>query len=329
MMGPRPILAALGALAFSLASASLSAAERDADAAGLAGLQRCVAVLDPITDIGYERVVARCPDLPRALDAASWSALLPPNWRTRSAALSRDGLVALAALVTERESVQPERAMPDPKQVRQTLADVGAIVDDQSSRWQRLKRWLRSVFTRSQGNERDGVLRRMFGPIDVSDAISRMLAYAGYGLLIGFAGFVVFQELRTTGLLGGHQRARRVRGIVDAHANERIVLADVAAAPLSARPGLYLRLLAEVWQSKMGSQPTPAMTATEFGRLIRPAMSSNSDDIAALTSAADAVRYGARIVPNSDLEAAEHSGRTLLEALRVVPVRVVEWQEPR
>jgi hypothetical protein len=324
MIMHRSTVAVWGASVFLLATLPAVAAKTAADAAGLAAIERCVARLDPIADIGFERVAARCPELPAALDAASWSALLPPNWRTRGAALSRDGLIALAALVTERESARPERVMPDPQKIQQTLADVGAIVDDRSSLWERVKRWLRDVFARSQEGEREGMLRRMFGPIDVSEAISRALAYAGYALLVAFACFVVLQELRAAGLLDHRRRRQRTEVRQKIGAVARLELTDVMAAPLAERPGLLLRMLAEVWRTKLRPDPTSAMTATEFSELVRAAVPSAAAEVAALARTADAVRYGGRSVPDSDLSDATRGASALLEALRAAPAHTVE-----
>jgi hypothetical protein len=301
----------LAAFATNIAVAQQAAA----DTRGLDALRRCSAALDPIGDIGFERVVARCPDLPAALDAASWSALLPPNWRERSGALSRDGLLALIALVAERDTVRPMRAPPDPQQVAQTLADVGAVVDDKSSRWERLKRWLRGVFKRADENERDGLLRRMFGPLDVGDAVARVLTYVGYAVLIGFALFVVLQELRASGIVGGRSRTRR-RSLVDALAHERrLSMSDITRAPLADRPGLYLRWLSEAWRAARTDVPAPAMTATELRNSVAALAPSLEPAMTRLAQTADAIRYGERVVSDADLELTTQAASEALAAL--------------
>src|SRR5690242_8097309 len=65
-------------------------------------IDHCVKRLDPQTDVGYERVAARCPDLTRQLDASSWSAWLPPEWKAPNNDLSAESLKDLRQVV-ERE----------------------------------------------------------------------------------------------------------------------------------------------------------------------------------------------------------------------------------
>ncbi len=292
-----------------------SAQDASQDARGLQTVRQCIRLLDPIADIGYERVIARCPDLPAALDSASWSALLPPNWRERSGALSRDGLAALVALVTERETVRPMRPPPNPQKVAQTLAEVGAVVDDRSSRWERLKRWLRNVFKRAEDSDDEGFLRRMFGPLDVGDTVARVLTYLGYAVLIGFAVFVVIQELRAAGLIGGRGRPRR-SAAPDALVRERpLSVADIARAPLADRPGLYLRWLAELWRSERTTVPTPAMTASELRAYLAAAAPATDGAMARLTQTADEIRYGERGVSDAELQLTTQAANEVLMAV--------------
>jgi hypothetical protein len=310
----RVVLFAASVLAL-LAPAMAQQASSAADTRALTEITRCAAQLDPIVDIGFERVSARCPQLPPALDAASWRELLPPNWRERGDSLSRDGLLALANLVAERDSAKPARAAPNPQMVADTLAEIGAITDDGASRWQRFKRWLRAVFKRAEDGERRGILRRLFGPVEVSEAVSRTLTYLGYALLIGFAFWVVGNELRLSGVLSmRRRRAAHATGTADSLGTGP-TLGDIDAAPLAARPGLLVGLLAARLRRAAGSPPTTAMASPELNTLWRKVVPDSAAAFARLTHAADRVRFAPAPVSPTELEAAEATGRGLLAEL--------------
>ena len=77
-----------------------------------------------------------------------------------------------------------------------------------------------------------------------SEGIAQAVTYAGYAMVGALVLFVIWSELRAAGLLGGTRRARGAPNPA-AQWRRRLMLADVAAAPLADRPGMLLRLLGE------------------------------------------------------------------------------------
>ena len=77
----------------------------------LAEIDSCVAKLDAGLDVGYQRIVERCPALPAALKDSRFSAWLPHDWDRPGNQLSGRGLAVLEGLLareTHRASSGPE-----------------------------------------------------------------------------------------------------------------------------------------------------------------------------------------------------------------------------
>lgn len=271
-------------------------------------LQRCIALLDPIADVGLERIVVRCPKLVPAIEAASWRVLLPPNWRDQADALSRDGLAALERLVTERDRALAVRAAPDPTQVAAALRAVGALTEDRASRWERFKRWLRAVFERNSADEDTRKIRRWLRPVSVSDAVTRALDYLGYALLVGFAAVVVWGEVKAA---GGLRRRSRAAGNATDTLDEaaRATAADIARLPLRERPGLLVRLLEHRLVARTPTATTAMLTVRELGAAWPSAA---RERFAAVGETAERVRFAAEAPNDSELEAAVREGASLL-----------------
>jgi hypothetical protein len=89
---------------------------------------------------------------------------------------------------------------------------------------------------------------------------------------------------------------------------------DVMNAPLSERPGLLLRLLAEVLTR---SRRLPAANGLTAGALVRHAQLADEEraELAQVAAAADAVRYAPRPPEPERLESAVTSARSLLAKL--------------
>ena len=123
--------------------------------------------------------------------------------------------------------------------------------------------------------------------------------------------FVIGSELRAAGLLGGARRARE-RSDPAAQWRRRLMLADVAAAPLADRPGMLLRLLGEALTR---ADRLPAADGLTAGAIVRRANLDSDDereDLARVAATADAVRYGGNPPPEESLEVTVASARTLL-----------------
>src|SRR5690348_4388625 len=89
-------------------------------------IDSCIGRLNPETDIGYERVAARCPDLARRLDEAGLTDWLPRDWKKPGNDLSQGGLRELGNLLARQgydSPVSPARAhQPDVSHLAAVLA---------------------------------------------------------------------------------------------------------------------------------------------------------------------------------------------------------------
>ena len=92
----------LGAVMWAVAPAGPgSVARLDAvgAASALEAIDACVQRLNPDVDVGYDRIVVRCPMLARRLEDAGVAVWLPRDWQRPGNDLSVGGLRALRELV--------------------------------------------------------------------------------------------------------------------------------------------------------------------------------------------------------------------------------------
>jgi hypothetical protein len=299
------------------------AADAARDVRALAELERCAQSLDPILDFGVERIAKRCPSLIASIEGASWSALLPPEWQNSGDALTRDGLLALARLIDERAKAAPLGRAPDPADVAKVIAELGSDTNLEASRWDRFKRWLNRLFERREAEEDEGLFRRVFGDVEVSEAVSRALSYTSYLLLIGFALYVVINELRVAGVLRRDRRAHGAHSSAHLGNDGAIDLDAIATAPLAERPGLLVRYVAQQLGLRSGAEGMGAKTSQELQREWRAAGGDPKRAFAVLTDAADRVRYGRAAPSPEELEAAALAGAESIRALDALPSRPI------
>jgi hypothetical protein len=280
-----------------------------ADDAALRAVDACRARLDPPVDIGVERIQKRCPELLPALASAPWHALVPATLRERREELSAQSLRALSELVRGANS-GPAGVAPDLAQVAPVLAELGEHGQEGVTRWERFKRWLKDL-RKGRKDDDEGVLARWSRELSTSEGVARIISYIGYGLLAMLALFVIGAELRAAGLFSARRRAA-VRNSPEAQWRRRLMLADVAAAPLADRPGMLLRLLGEALTR---AQRLPAADGLTAGAIARRAQLDAEADRAGLTHVArtsDEIRYADHAPPAAELEATVGQAKELL-----------------
>jgi hypothetical protein len=106
------------------------------------------------------------------------------------------------------------------------------------------------------------------------------------GVLVAF---VIWSELRAAGLFGGVRRESR--GSPAAEWRRRILLADVAKAPLAEQPGMLLRLLGEALTRTQRLPAADGLTATAIARRARLESDDEREELRRVGETADAVRY--------------------------------------
>ena len=126
--------------------------------------------------------------------------------------------------------------------------------------------------------------------------------------------FVIVSELRAAGLMGGTRRASR-RANPAAEWRRRLVLADVAKAPLAERPGMLLRLLGEALTRSQRLPAADALTATAIAQRARLDSADDREELRLVAATAEVVRYGDTPPPDEAIEGTVATARSLLDRL--------------
>jgi hypothetical protein len=296
---------------FGLSALLLVSGALAADDAALRAVESCRTRLDPSTDVGIERIQKRCPDLLPALANAPWRGLLPQSLRERRDEISAESLRALVELVRESGGDARLRDAPSREKLEPVLAELGTLGQQGATRWERLKQWLKEKLEKRK-DDGSGALEKWSRQFRTSEGIAQAITYLGYAMVGALVSLVLWSELRAAGLLGGTPRAR-ARTAAAAQWRRRLLLADVAAAPLAERPGMLLRLLGEALTR---ADRLPAAEGLTAGTIVRRA-SLDSEveraDLAQVATIADTVRYGDSMPPEDKLEGSVAAAKALLE----------------
>jgi hypothetical protein len=283
-----------------------------ADDAALRVVEACRARLDPATDLGIERIQKRCPELLPALASAPWRDLLPQTLRERRDEISAESLRALAELVRKAGTAAKLRDAPSREKLEPVLAGLGAKGQEGATRWDRFKRWLKEKLENRKDDDETSALEKWSRQFQTSEGIAQAITYAGYVMVGVLMLFVIWSELRAAGLLGRTRRGRGAGGPA-AQWRRRLMLSDIAAAPLADRPGMLLRLLGEALTR---AERLPAADGLTAATIVRRATLDSEQERAALAqiaTTADTVRYGSNPPPEEQLEGTVNSAKALLE----------------
>jgi hypothetical protein len=289
----------------------LAGAAFGADDAALRTVEACRARLDPRADIGIERIQKKCPELLPALASAPWRDLLPQSLRERREEITAGSLRTLEELIRSAEAIGTQREAPGREILAPVLAELGEKGQEGATRWERFKRWLKEKVEKRKDDDDASALEKWSRQFKTSEGIARAVTYLGYAMVGVLVCVVVWSELRAAGLFGGTRRSRG-RSDPAAQWRRRLMLADVAAAPLADRPGMLLRLLGEALTR---ADRLPAADGLTAGAIVRRASLESDgerEELARVAATADAVRYGKAHPPDDSLEGAVASARTLL-----------------
>ena len=207
-----------------------------ADDATLRIVEACRARLDPRVDVGIERIQKRCPELLPALAGAPWRDLLPRTMRERRDEVTAESLHALVELVRESGGGASRREAPSRERLAPVLAELGERGQQGATRWERFKRWLKDKIENRKEDDDTGWIERLARQFKTSEGVAQFITYSGY--VDGRPAGVVrhrrgaargWPAWRCAALVRAPQPAPRWR--------RRLMLADVARAPLAERPG--------------------------------------------------------------------------------------------
>jgi len=283
-----------------------------ADDAALRAVESCRARLDARVDIGIERIQKRCPDLMPALAGAPWRNLLPSSMRERREEITAESLRALAELVRQSRDGASSRDAP----TRDRLEPVLANLDDQGeqavTRWERFKRWLKDKLENREDEDDAGWLDKFARQFKTSEGVAQFITYTGYALVGVLVALVIWSEVRAAGFFGGVRRIS-ARQNPAAEWRRRLLLVDVANAPLAERPGMLLRLLGEALTRAQRLPAAEGLTASAIARRARLDSPDEREALRAVGATAEAVRFAAASPPDADIEGTVVTAKALLE----------------
>ena len=297
----------IGLLVVAVSQAALAT-----DDSALRVVEACRARLDARVDIGIERIQKRCPDLLPALASAPWRDLLPTTLRERREELTAGSLRALEDLIRQSGEGAAPRPAPSRERLAPVLADLGEQGKQGATRWERFKQWLKDKIENRQEDDESNWIERLARQFKTSEGVAQFITYAGYVMVGVLVAFVIVAELRAAGLFGGTRRASR-RVNPAAEWRRRLMLADVAKAPLAERPGMLLRLLGEALTRAQRLPAADGLTATAIAQRARLDSPDEREELRRVAATAEVVRYGDTPPADETIEGSVATARALLE----------------
>jgi hypothetical protein len=283
-----------------------------ADDAALRVVEACRARLDARTDVGIERIQKRCPDLLPALANAPWRDLLPKTLRERREEITAESLRALSELVRQSRVGGSRRDAPPRDRLEPVLADLDDPGEQGATRWERFKRWLKDKLENRKEDDDTGWLEKFARQFKTSEGVAQFITYSGYAMVAVLVALVIWSELRAAGFLGGIRR-RSGRQSPAAEWRRRLLLADVAQAPLAERPGMLLRLLGEALTRAQRLPAAEGLTASAIATRAQLDSADDREALRAVGATAEAVRFAAATPPDETIEDTVATAKALLQ----------------
>ena len=296
----------------------------DARRLALDAIDSCVLKLNSDIDIGYDRVVVRCPTLTRRLDESGLSVWLPRDWRRPGNDLSAGGLRELRAAVSRELTVGAtaggRERPPGVESVPDILASLARSENEHGGWWARTKVWLRNLFEGPEPAADEGWLARIIGQSGLSQALVELISYVALLIVAVLAVVIVANELRVAGVVSRWRRrfAVRAESLVGAQHDGDLAWGDVLSEPLPRRPGVLLELVVGRLVEGGLLRAARGLTVGELTRLARLPGEEDRGRLAELARTAERLRFSNVAVSDVDIAGAVEGGRVLLE--RIAPL---------
>jgi hypothetical protein len=301
-------------------AATTTAAQNPRSTAGAEALvetiEACRARLDPQIDIGYERIVARCPDLVRQLEQDSFAAWLPEGWQDAGNNLSAGSLGELGVLIQREIATQLSRPAPSVQQLPRVLAEIGQSARQRDGLLKRIRLWLHKVLPSTEEPADSGWLSRMVSRIGLSQTVIELVSVIALIVVLGLSALILTNELRAASFL----RKRRYREAREAAAPVRgasssLTWQDVELAEYRDKPRILLELLIERLTQTQRLPPAHSLTARELTRIAKLPEREDYERLASVALTAERIKYAAHTAQPAEINAAIDGGRTLLRAI--------------
>jgi hypothetical protein len=297
-------------------TASARASADTATQAAIKAIDACLPRLDPQIDIGYERIAARCPDLPRRLRQSTLGAWLPRSWQDPGNNLSAGSLAELRVLAVRELNADSAGTAPSVERLRALLTEIGHAARERPTLWSRFKMWLRRVMANREAQPDAGWFTRAIGRVGLPQTVIELVTYAALAAVIGLAALILVNELRAAaGVWRGRVRLKPRKPSDDVPQSASLTRESLEGAP----PAEKVRVLFELitaWLMRTKLLP-PARSLTHR-ELTRAAKLENAEDrrrLQELARLAESVRYRPGAASTQELHNAFDSGHVLLERL--------------
>jgi hypothetical protein len=274
----------------------------------------CIARLDPLVDIGFDRISARCPDLARTLEQSGIAEWLPQGWKESRNNLSAGSLAELRKVLERETATRPTARVPRVEALNDVLATLGDTRKQNSGVWSRFKKWVRDLMERKESPEGESWFDHMVSRVGISAALREIITYVALGAMVLLALIVVLNELKAAGLLG-RRGADANRKIIPTASLLRPLpkLADIERAPLIERPRMLLELISAKLTALRRLPPASALTVRELAKSVVLQDAEDRQRLSQLALTAERARYAESGVPADALESAFEQGRALLK----------------
>jgi hypothetical protein len=304
------------AFAALLLLAASAAGAQTADERAFATIDACIGRLDPLSDIGFEKIAARCPDLAPTLERTGWAAWLPEGWKDSRNDLSPGSLTELRTLVEAELRNKTVARAPRVERLEEILSGLGSAGAERGGLWARFKQWVRSVFTPGEEENDSSWLDRMIGRGGLSQTVVELITYVALGLIVLLAALIVVNEVRASGVLRAREkRDRQAEAELQGALRMNVTWQDVDRAPLLDKPRLLLEMVASRLVALGQLPPAAALTVREITQAAQLPNDEDRARLAQLALVAERVRYAPESLASSGLESAVDDGRLLLSSL--------------
>ena len=290
--------------------ASSAAAQADA----LRAIDACIERLDVDTDIGFERIAARCPQIAPQLQASEWAAWLPAGWQDDYNNLSAGSLTALRTVAAHELVLQSGARTPQAALVRPILAELAAHNPQANGWWARLRSWLGSLFA-PEPKSGANWFERLMGRTSFPEALLEFLASATLALVVLLAAFIVVNEWRA--FAPQRRRARRSAANRPGHPQRLRASSwhDVERALPDERPRVLLELIAARLTAARRLPASAGLTVREHAHAAELSDTADRERLDELALACERLRFSVLAPTPAGIARALERGRELFDRL--------------
>jgi len=263
---------------------------------------------------GLKEIEERCPELKTILDNSPYAGWFPEDWW--GPMLSPDSLRELGRLIAEENREAAITWKADTGGVAPALATLGEEEKEELTWWDRVREWLRTRL-QSESEDTPNWLIEWLEKLDEHERMLQIIGYALFALIILAAGWIVFNELKASGVFAA--RAVRLSRSDAARAVERSgrvpTLDDIERSDPANRPSMLLALLLGAVGRLEDRIVDQSFTHRELAARVTLEKDWQRSAFGQLLRCAERVRYAPELPARGEIDEAVIGGRRLLESI--------------